>query len=195
MAGRFKPRFNLSLHSHLLVAMGPASHHLGSVGPHQRRDLVDGACPKVPQPALVSSYCDDLVGFRFLPSFDPIFRICLGDVLNKLLSQYQQLTAASLDEATALPFEVYYDEEVFKLEADRIFSKEWVFACAEQAIANPGDYFAFNLGGEAIAILRGQDGEFRAMSNNCRHRGTLLLDDGFGHVGKKNCLPLPRLDL
>ena len=109
--------------------------------------------------------------------------------MNTLLSQYQKLAAASLDEATALPFAVYHDEEVSKLEAGKIFSKDWIFACAEQAIANPGDYFAFDLGGEAITILRGPDGELRAMSNNCRHQGTLLLDDGFGHAGKRVTCP------
>ena len=109
--------------------------------------------------------------------------------MNTLLSQYQKLAAASLGEATALPFAVYHDEEVAKLEREKIFSKDWVFACAEQAIANPGDYFAFDLAGEAITILRGQDGELRAMSNNCRHRGTLLLDDGFGHAGKRITCP------
>ena len=109
--------------------------------------------------------------------------------MNKLLSQYQELAAASLHEATALPFEVYHNDAVSKLEAEMIFSKEWVFACAEQAIEKPGDYFSFTLAGEAIAIVRGQDGELRAMSNNCRHRGTLLLDEGFGHVGKRITCP------
>jgi len=109
--------------------------------------------------------------------------------MKELLSQYQQLAAASMDEATALPFATYCNDDIFKLEADKIFSKEWVFACAEQAIADPGDYFSFNLAGEAIAIVRGQDGELRAMSNNCRHRGTPLLDEGFGHVGRNIICP------
>mgnify|MGYP000176134060 CR=1 FL=1 len=109
--------------------------------------------------------------------------------MNDLLSLYKEMASASLDEAKSLPFEVYTNEEVFNLEAEKVFHKEWVFVCAEQAIAKPSDYFAFNLAGESVAILRGQDGNLRAMSNNCRHRGTPLLDEGFGETGKRIICP------
>ena len=109
--------------------------------------------------------------------------------MNNLLSRYQQDAQASLEQAKSLPFEVYHDEDIYKLEADKIFHKNWIFVCAEQAIKNKGDYFALNLAGESIVIIRGQDEGLRALSNNCRHRGTPLLDDGFGHIGKNIICP------
>ncbi len=109
--------------------------------------------------------------------------------MNKLLSLYQQQAAAPLAQAKALPFGVYHDEAVFQLEADKVFRRDWIFVCAEQALSQVGDYFAFELAGEAVVLIRGKDGQLRGMSNNCRHRGTPLLDDGFGRMGQNISCP------
>ena len=49
---------------------------------------------------------------------------------------------------------------------------------AEAALADPGDYLAFDIAGEPLALIRGADGQLRALSNVCRHRGTLMLEPG-----------------
>ncbi|MFT4929264.1 MAG: nitrite reductase/ring-hydroxylating ferredoxin subunit [Phenylobacterium sp.] len=117
-------------------------------------------------------------------------RFVLGEkAMTKLLNDYQQQAMASLQQASALPFAVYHDPAVYQLEADKIFRHDWVFVCAEQAMAKPGDYYAFSLAGEAIVLIRAQDGQLRALSNNCRHRGTPLLDEGFGQVDKHISCP------
>ena len=89
-----------------------------------------------------------------------------------------------LEAASSLPFEVYSDPAILVEEARQIFHKEWVFVCMAPELPNPGDYFALHLAGEPIAIVRGDDGELRALSNVCRHRGTRLLDNGLGSVDK-----------
>jgi len=101
-----------------------------------------------------------------------------------LLSAYQASAQAPLGKAQCLPFGVYHDPGVYQLESQQIFHKEWVFACAQQRLANSGDYFAFTLAGEAVVLIRGKDNTLRALSNNCRHRGTPLLDEGFGQIEK-----------
>ena len=102
---------------------------------------------------------------------------------------YAASASQSLSEAESLPFEVYHDQEIHTLEMDHIFRGDWVFVCAEQLLPNPGDYFALTLAGEAIAIIHGTDGEIRALSNICRHRGTPLLDEGYGRVEKHITCP------
>ncbi|WDE10276.1 aromatic ring-hydroxylating oxygenase subunit alpha [Thalassomonas haliotis] len=109
--------------------------------------------------------------------------------MEDLLGRYRQEAQASLFEAKALPFEVYHNRDIAELEAERIFRSDWNFVCAGQALADVGSYYAFELAGEAIVIIRGQDNQLRAMSNNCRHRGTPLLDEGFGEVGKSISCP------
>lgn len=89
--------------------------------------------------------------------------------------------------ARALPFAAYTDPDVHRLEMDRIFGRDWIAICASASLANPGDHFAHAIGGEPVVVLRGDDGKLRALSNVCRHRGTLLQDDGFGAAKKFVC--------
>ena len=92
--------------------------------------------------------------------------------------------AAPLETANSLPFAAYTDETILAAEAEHVFAKEWVFVCMAGELAEAGDYFAMTLANEPIIVLRGEDGELRALSNVCRHRGTVLLDEGFGKVDK-----------
>ena len=85
---------------------------------------------------------------------------------------------APAETAQALPFAVYQDESFFALEMDRVFRRDWVAVCAEAVLADSGDYFAFEISGEPLALIRGADGQLRVLSNVCRHRGTLMLEPG-----------------
>lgn len=102
----------------------------------------------------------------------------------KQLEIYREKASQPLASAEALPFSAYEDEAVFQQEKRSIFQEDWLFICAEQEIPAPGDYFALTVVGEPIVLLRGKDGVIRALSNVCRHRGTPLLDEGFGQVSK-----------
>lgn len=106
-----------------------------------------------------------------------------------LMTAYKHVAAAPLGEARCLPFAVYHDRSVFAAEAESLFHNDWVFACAEAKLAKQGDYFALDIAGEQVVVIRGKDGELRALSNNCRHRGTPLLELGFGEAGKNIVCP------
>ncbi len=109
--------------------------------------------------------------------------------MTDLIKAYQTLASAPLTDAHSLPFEVYHDEGVYQLEVEKIFHNEWIFICAEKQLSEIGDYCALDLAGEAIVVLRGKDGVLRGLSNNCRHRGTQLLDNGFGNISKTITCP------
>ena len=106
-----------------------------------------------------------------------------------LLQTYQDSASAPIAKAESLPPAVYSDTDVFNQETASVFLNDWVFLCAEAKLGNPGDYFAINLAGEPVAVIRGRDGQLRALSNVCRHRGTPLLDDGFGTLAKHIVCP------
>ena len=88
------------------------------------------------------------------------------------------------EEARALPFAAYRDESLFDLEMEHLFRGDWIAVCAEAALENAGDYLALDIGGEPLALVRGADGELRALSNVCRHRGTLMLEPGIDCLEK-----------
>jgi len=109
--------------------------------------------------------------------------------MSKLIELYEQQAQQPLGQAQSLPFAVYHDAQVAQLEADKIFHQQWVFVCASGRLQAVGSYFAVRIGGEAVAVVHGKDGHIRAMSNNCSHRGTPLLEEGFGHIEKNIVCP------
>jgi len=55
--------------------------------------------------------------------------------------------------------------------------------CHESEIANPGEWRSIDYLGESVIVIRGDDGQARAFSNVCRHRGSRLVD-GTGGCAK-----------
>jgi len=64
----------------------------------------------------------------------------------------------------------YHSAELFELEKERIFSKEWICLARTEQINKPGDFVTVRLLDEPIVIVRQEDGSVQALSNVCRHR-------------------------
>lgn len=107
----------------------------------------------------------------------------------EILNHYREITSLAVSRARALPSTSFVDDQVYALEQQRIFASDWQFACPAANIAEPGSYFAGYFAGEAVVIIRQASGELRALSNLCRHRGTPLLDSGFGRLEKAISCP------
>ncbi len=86
-----------------------------------------------------------------------------------------------------MPPSVYTNQEFLKSELDEIFSRDWVCTGRASALAKPGDYLAFDLAGKPVLVIRGADGELRAMSNVCRHRMSTMLEG----AGNKRAIVCP----
>ena len=68
----------------------------------------------------------------------------------------------------------YRSHRVYRKELDEILFKSWLYAGHVSEVANVGDYFLFDLGEDSIVVVRGADGEVRALANVCRHRGSRI---------------------
>ena len=79
-------------------------------------------------------------------------------------------------QATSLPPWCYTSEPFYAREVERIFRRGWHLVGRVDEIAGPGDYVVFDLCGESVIVVRGEDEAVRAFANTCRHRGTRLLD-------------------
>ena len=90
-------------------------------------------------------------------------------------------TQKPLDEATHLPSDIYTSVEIFELEKDKIFKKDWLAVARVEEIEKPGDYMTFDIVGEPIIVARNADGEINAFYNVCVHRGTELAS-GAGNI-------------
>jgi Rieske 2Fe-2S family protein len=83
-------------------------------------------------------------------------------------------------EARTLPGAVYTSQDVFRLEQNGIFAKQWLCVGREADLPAPGDYFLKDIAGNSIIFMRGRDGRVRGFYNVCRHRGSKLLDTPCG---------------
>ncbi|MEM8707706.1 MAG: Rieske 2Fe-2S domain-containing protein, partial [Actinomycetota bacterium] len=85
---------------------------------------------------------------------------------------------------TTLPGRAYTDPSRLEREVESILRPAWhcVGRCDE--LADPGDHVTFTILDEPIILVRGDDGELRALSNICRHRGMRVADgEGTGASG------------
>ncbi len=67
--------------------------------------------------------------------------------------------------------DIYSDPEIYRLEADRIFRKCWLFLGHESTVPQPNDYLSNFMGEDSIIVTRGTNGKLRAFLNTCPHRG------------------------
>jgi choline monooxygenase len=79
-----------------------------------------------------------------------------------------------LARASTIPARWYTDPEMLAAENRSVFGRTWQCVGQAQWVAEPGSYFGCEVGGEPVLVARAKDGELRAFSNVCRHRGSLL---------------------
>ncbi len=83
----------------------------------------------------------------------------------------------NLAEASTLSKEYYLEEGFYQKEKEFLFGDSWQAVGRADLVKNPGDFFTTEIAGEPLVIARGIDGELRALSNVCRHRGSLIVDN------------------
>jgi phenylpropionate dioxygenase-like ring-hydroxylating dioxygenase large terminal subunit len=86
-----------------------------------------------------------------------------------------------IGDVTRVPFWVYRDPSVLKLEQNRVFEGPvWNFLCLEDEIAKPGDWRTTVVGRMPVVVARDTDGSICAFENRCAHRGALICLDNAG---------------
>ena len=83
----------------------------------------------------------------------------------------------------SLPGWLYYDPEFFEAEKRAFLRSSPQVVCHESEIAEAGNWRSLDYLGESVIVIRDDDGEVRAFSNVCRHRGSRLVE-GTGGCAK-----------
>jgi nitrite reductase/ring-hydroxylating ferredoxin subunit len=75
----------------------------------------------------------------------------------------------------------FIDKDRFELEKQKLFLERPQLIALSADLPNAGDYFATDIAGRPILIVRNKDGKAQAFLNACRHRGVKLAEEGCGH--------------
>ena len=70
--------------------------------------------------------------------------------------------------------DMFTEPELFDLEMELIFEKNWIYACHESELANNHDFVTMRAGRQPMIITRDANNELNALVNACQHRGVTL---------------------
>lgn len=73
-----------------------------------------------------------------------------------------------------IPYARFTSPEFFRAEVERMWPRTWQWACREEHIPEPGDFYVYEVVGYSFIITRTEDGGIKAFYNACLHRGTKL---------------------
>ncbi|MDE2450672.1 MAG: aromatic ring-hydroxylating dioxygenase subunit alpha [Gammaproteobacteria bacterium] len=83
--------------------------------------------------------------------------------------------------------EFYTDPEIFALDLERIFYRDWLFAGHSAELPEAGSYVTLQIGAYPILLTRAADGVIRAFVNSCRHRGARVCPEAAGKATRLVC--------
>jgi dibenzofuran dioxygenase alpha subunit len=66
---------------------------------------------------------------------------------------------------------IFSDQDIYRVELDRIFRRCWLFLGTESMISRPGDYMTNYMGEDHVIVWRDQHNVIHAFLNTCLHRG------------------------
>jgi phenylpropionate dioxygenase-like ring-hydroxylating dioxygenase large terminal subunit len=80
--------------------------------------------------------------------------------------------------------DLYLNEELYALEQERLFARAWVYVGHASQVPKPGDYLTAEIAGRPLVLVRHQDGALHVLENRCAHKGTMIVTDRAGNVGR-----------
>jgi len=88
-----------------------------------------------------------------------------------------------------VPFELYHDPEIYRLEQDKLFrGPTWSVLGLEAEIPRLGDYRICYVGDVPVVFNRDAEGRVNAFVNRCAHRGAEIAREPFGNVQDFTCI-------
>jgi anthranilate 1,2-dioxygenase large subunit len=95
----------------------------------------------------------------------------------------QRLPDWQKNDFTQVPYAVYQDPDLYRLEQEQLFrGPVWCYLALDAELPNKGDYKSTHIGDSPVVINRGLDGTLNAWVNRCAHKGALVCRNPRGNV-------------
>ncbi len=79
-------------------------------------------------------------------------------------------------ESFTIPARFYTDPEIYQMEKEAIFYRNWWCMGHKSQVSSAGQYLTAQIHEQNVFVVRGRDGQLNAFYNVCPHRGHELLD-------------------
>ena len=111
----------------------------------------------------------------------------LVEIARRGIEHHREGTQDQADGIVEVPVTNYYDPDRWQLEMDRVFKRLPLVLGASSELREPGAYYAVEVVGTPVVVMRGDDGELRAFVNMCSHRGAIVVPEGVGKARRHAC--------
>jgi choline monooxygenase len=105
--------------------------------------------------------------------------------LREILNLYNPLDR--LEEASTIPAPWYFDPRLAELERSSVFSGSWQAVGRVDQVRDVGQFFAAELAGEPLVVVRSDDGFLHAFYNVCRHHAAAVVTEPQGCAKQFRC--------
>ena len=109
----------------------------------------------------------------------------MTDNLAAIIDQYRP--ELPLEEARTIPASWYFDPRILDLEQQTVFAGTWQYACRLDQVREPGEFVSFELAGEPLVVVRGDDRVLRGFFNVCRHHAAAVVTEPSGCTKRLRC--------
>src|SRR5215470_11289283 len=95
--------------------------------------------------------------------------------------------ADPLEKASTIPAPWYRDSRIEELERSNVFTATWQVVGRLDQVSDKGHFFTADAAGEAIVVVRDDDGVLRAFFNVCRHHAAAVVTEAQGCAKQFRC--------
>jgi anthranilate 1,2-dioxygenase large subunit len=88
---------------------------------------------------------------------------------------------------TRVPYRVFMDEDVGRLEQERVFDRNWCYLGLAIEVPEPGDFITTYVGRTQVILSRDAHGDLAAFVNSCSHRGAQVVRRLRGNATSHTC--------
>ncbi len=94
---------------------------------------------------------------------------------------------APLAEARTIPAAWYVDPRIMDLEFRTVFTRSWQLVGRAEQVRKRGQYITWDLAGEPLLVVRGNDEVLRGFFNVCRHHAAAVVIEAQGEARNLRC--------
>ena len=103
-------------------------------------------------------------------------------------------SAGAQREDFLLPKDIYLSAGSRNSRKERLWPKVWQMAGRVEQLRGVGSYLTYDIGDDAVVVVRVSEHGYKAFHNACQHRGRRILRK-CGGADSGNCVPLPWMAL